>query len=116
MVLLASGTATLQTALLGKPMVVAYRLAGLTFAITRIFDLVKVPFVSLPNLLTEEPLVPEFIQQDATPENLAESVSDLLSDPEKRAMIAGEFQSLRTALACDADQRAASAVIEIASR
>lgn len=115
-VLLASGTATLQTALLGKPMVVAYRLAGLTFAIARLFDLVKVPYVSLPNLLTEEPLVPEFIQQDATPAALAEAVGTLLDDPERRAKISGEFKSLRSALACNADQRAAAAVIEAAGR
>lgn len=115
-VLLASGTATLQTALLGRPMVVAYRLARVTYAIARVFDLVKVPFVSLPNLLTDEPLVPEFIQQDATPENVAGAVSELLSDPERRAVIASEFQSLRTKLARGADVRAASAVIETAAR
>lgn len=115
-VLLASGTATLQTALLGKPMVVAYRLAGLTYAIAKAFDLVKVPFVSLPNLLTDEPLVPEFIQGDATPANLAAAVAELLDDTVRRAQIASEFQSLRSTLACDADARAAAAVLETAGR
>ncbi len=114
-VLLASGTATLQTALLGKPMVVAYRLARLTHAIARIFDLVKVPYVSLPNLLTDEPLVPEFIQGDATPERLADAVDELLGDEARRAAIAAEFALLRTGLARDADRRAAVAVSQLAA-
>ena len=115
-VLLASGTATLQTALHGKPMVVAYRLARLTYAIAMAFDLVKVPYVSLPNLLTDEPLVPEFIQSDATPEKLSSAVLDLLGDAERRGMIAEEFRSLRATLARDADRQSAAAVIETAGR
>jgi lipid-A-disaccharide synthase len=115
-VLLASGTATLQTALLGKSMVVAYRFGTLTYAIAKAFNLVKVQYGSLPNLLTDEPLVPEFLQGEATPDNLAGAVSDLLGDPDRRARIASEFQSLRSMLACGADQRAAAAVIKMASR
>ncbi|MDH3442099.1 MAG: lipid-A-disaccharide synthase [Gammaproteobacteria bacterium] len=115
-VLLASGTATLQTALLGKPMVAAYRVARLTYAIVMAFDLVKVPYVSLPNLLTDEPLVPEFIQGEATPDNLARAVLSLLDDPDRRAMITDEFQSLRAALARRADRQSAAAVIEMAGR
>lgn len=113
-VLLASGTATLQTALLGKPMVVAYRLARMTYAIAMAFDLVKVPYVSLPNLLTDEILVPEFIQADATAENLGGAVLDLLDDADRRGMIAAEFRSLRVTLARGADRQAAAAVIETA--
>jgi lipid-A-disaccharide synthase len=112
-VLLASGTATLQTALLGKPMVVAYRLAALTYAIARILDLVKVPFVSLPNLLTEEPLVPEFIQDAATPERLADALDTLIVDDVRRAEIAAEFSSLREKLARNADRRSAEAVVSL---
>lgn len=112
-VLLASGTATLQTALLGKPMVVAYRLAALTYAIAKLLDLVKVPYVSLPNLLTEDPLVPEFIQQDAKPASLADALDALLADESRRAAIATEFATLRSALARDADRRAADAVIRM---
>lgn len=115
-VMLASGTATLQTALLGKPMVVAYRLAGLTYAIVQAFKLVKVPYVSLPNLLMEEPLVPEFIQGEATAKNLSQAVVDLLEHPERCAAIRAAFDSLRSDLARDADARAAAAVIETACR
>ena len=115
-VMLASGTAALQTALLGKPMVVAYRLAGLTYAIVQAFNLVKVPYVSLPNLLTAEPLVPELIQGEATAANLSQAVIELLENPERCADIRVAFDSLRSDLACDADARAAAAVIETACR
>ena len=110
-VLLASGTASLQAALLGKPMVAAYRVAGLTYAIVNGLNLVKVPHVTLPNLLTDTPLVPEFIQDAARPEALAGAVSDLLSNPDRRAEIAAQFRVLRTTLARGADERAAEAVM-----
>jgi len=112
--LLASGTATLQTALLGKPMVVAYRLAALTYAIATTFNLVKVPYVALPNLLTEEPLVPEFIQGAATPDNLAAALDALIADDARRAHIEAEFSVLRSKLARNADRRAAEAVMSLA--
>ena len=115
-VLLASGTATLQTALLERPMVVAYRLAALTFAIARVFDLVKVSHVSLPNLLTDTPLVPEFIQDKATPSNLAGAVAALIDDDARRTAIVAEFARLRTTLARNADRRAADAVLDLAGR
>ena len=113
-VLLASGTAVLESALLGKPTVAAYRVAGLTYAIVKAFGLVKVAHVTLPNLLTEEPLVPEFIQGDATPEAIAAAVESLLDDPPRRAVIADRFAKLRRELALDADRRAADAVIRVA--
>jgi lipid-A-disaccharide synthase len=115
-VLLASGTATLQAALLGKPMVAAYRVAGLTYAIVKRLNLIKVAHFALPNLLTEEPLVPEFIQSEARPELLADAVSALLSDPRRRAEIAERFRSLRTTLARGADELAAEAVLDVAER
>ena len=114
-VLLASGTAALESALLGKPTVAAYRLAAMTFAILKMFRLVKLQYVTLPNLLTETPLVPEFIQDDATPDALADAVGSLLDDPQRCAGIRRRFATLRTELALNADQRAADAVINIAS-
>jgi len=114
-VLLASGTATLQTALLGRPMVAAYRLAALTFAIARGLRLVKVPYFSLPNLLTDEPLVPEFLQHAASPKALAAAVAGLLDDASRRERIAEAFSTLRDRLARDADQRAAEAVLAVAA-
>ena len=114
-VLLASGTAALESALLGKPTVAAYRVAALSFAILKMFRLVKLQYVTLPNLLTETPLVPEFIQDDATPDALADAVGSLLDDPQRCAGIRRRFATLRTELALNADQRAADAVIDIAS-
>jgi lipid-A-disaccharide synthase len=66
-------------------------------------------------LLTPEPLVPEFLQGAATPEALANAVSALMDDPGRRAAIADEFAKLRARLAQGADQRAAEAVLELAS-
>lgn len=113
-VLLASGTATLQTALLGKPMVAAYRFAASTYAIAYIFRLVKVAYFSLPNLLTDKPLVPEFLQNAATPLALAGALDELLSDADRRAEIRQKFVQLRLDLARDADEKSAQAVIEVA--
>ena len=113
-VLLASGTAALEAALLQRPIVAAYRLAPLTYLLAKTLRLVKVPYFTLPNLLTPEPLVPEFLQGAATAGALSASVLGLLDDPARRAMIAGEFARLRDQLAQGADRLAASAVLELA--
>jgi lipid-A-disaccharide synthase len=115
-VLLASGTATLQTALLGKPMVVAYKVAPLTYFIARTFRLFKTPYFALPNLLTPEPLVAELMQGNATPEKLAAAVSSLLSDSDARQKISAAFANLRKELSRDADRLAAQAVLALATR
>ena len=107
-VLLASGTASLQTALLGRPMV------ALTYVIMKAFRLVKVPYFSLPNLLTPQPLVPEFLQGAANPPALAAAISGLLRDPSRCSRIVAEFQALREKLSRQADRRAAAAVLEVA--
>ena len=115
-VLLASGTAALEAALLGRPIVAAYRLAPLTYALARSLKLVKVRHFTLPNLLTGEPMVPEFLQGRANPEALSESLDALLGAPERRAEIVREFAKLRDRLARGADHLAAQAVLELARR
>jgi lipid-A-disaccharide synthase len=112
-VLLASGTAALESALLGKPMVAAYKIAAVSARIVQIFKLIKAPYYTLPNLLTDKPLVPELIQWAATPQAVAAEVFALLNDEQRRADISSQFAKLRTELALDADQRAADAVIDL---
>jgi len=75
--MIASGTATLEAMLLGKPMVIGYRMAGLSWFI--LSRLVTSPFVGLPNILAGETVAPELLQQELTPAQLADAVSDLLS-------------------------------------
>jgi lipid-A-disaccharide synthase len=113
-VLLASGTAALESALLGKPTVAAYRVAPMTYAIVKGLRLVNLTHYTLPNLLTDTSLVPEFIQQGAKPSAIAAAVAEMLDDPERRRFISGEFARLRTELALGADQRAAESVFELA--
>lgn len=113
-VLLASGTAALESALLGKPTIAAYRLAPMTYAIAKGLRLVKLQHYTLPNLLTETPLVPEFIQHDAKPAAIAAAVTSMLDDPERRRFISSEFAKLRSELALGADQRAAESVFGLA--
>ena len=113
-VLLASGTASLQAAMLGKPMVAAYRFGKMTYQIAKTLNLVDVPYFSLPNLMTAEAQVPEFLQHEASPEALSAAVSQLLGDDERRAGIVRVFRALRSELARGADERAARAVLEVA--
>jgi lipid-A-disaccharide synthase len=112
-VVLASGTAALESALLQKPTVAAYRVAAVTAAIIRALDLIKVGKVTLPNLLTEKALVPELIQQDATAAAIAGEVARLLDDPARRASIGARFAKLRAELAIGSNQRAADAVLAL---
>jgi lipid-A-disaccharide synthase len=115
-VLIASGTAVLEAALLGTPAVAAYRVAPVTAWLVRTFKLIDLEHFTIPNLLTDEPMIPEFIQEAATPEALAEAVGELLDDDARRAVIQEAFAKLHAELAVDADRRAAEAVIDIALR
>jgi len=114
-VLLASGTAALESALLAKPTVAAYRIGKLTYAIVRRTGLKNMTHFTLPNILTETPLIPEFIQDDVESAAIAKAVIDLLDRPDRRQIIADRFARLRIELAQDSDQRAADAVIELAT-
>jgi lipid-A-disaccharide synthase len=112
-VLLASGTAALESALLRKPTIAAYKIAEISARIVQLFRLIKAPYFTLPNLLTKKPLVPELIQWAVTPQAVAAEVFAMLNDDDRRAAISREFAKLRTELALDADQRAAEAVIDL---
>jgi lipid-A-disaccharide synthase len=112
-VLLASGTAALEAMLCKRPMVVAYRLAPLSHAIVRAFGLLKVEHVSLPNVLAGEPLVPELLQDDCTPERLAAALLPLLRDHAAADALLPRFRELHLRLRQDASARAAEAVAEL---
>lgn len=105
-VMLASGTATLECLLLGRPMVVAYRGAWLTELLLLKLGMLKTPYVSLPNLLADEPVVPELLQHDCAPERLADEVQALLGEAARRRQLQ-QFDRVRARLRCGAAQRAA---------
>ncbi|QSL93193.1 lipid-A-disaccharide synthase [Ectopseudomonas toyotomiensis] len=110
-VLIASGTATLEALLYKRPMVVAYRVAPLTYRILK--RLVKSPYISLPNLLAERLLVPELIQDAATPEALAQAVAPLIDGGQVQTE---GFDVIHRALRRDASVSAADAVLKLAGR
>ena len=113
-VLLASGTAALESALLGKPTVAAYAIAPLGAMIARIIGL-KNKYFTIPNLILDEELIPEFIQEEVKANSLAQAVWELLEHPERRAEISRRFATLRENLALGADDRAAEAIIDLAT-
>ncbi|MGE8362493.1 lipid-A-disaccharide synthase [Pseudomonas sp.] len=110
-VLIASGTATLEALLYKRPMVVAYKVAPLTYKILR--RLVKSPYISLPNLLAQRLLVPELIQDAATPETLAQVLAPLLEGGEVQTE---GFDVIHRALRRDASMQAADAVLALVER
>lgn len=107
-VVLASGTATLEAMLLKKPMVVAYSLHWLTWLIVRF--MVKTPYVSLPNLLANEKLVPELLQGEFTPEAVAKETLRWLQDDIYRESRLRQFNALHESLRQNADVKSAEAV------
>lgn len=113
--LVASGTATLETMLRGCPMVVAYRVAPGTAFLARTLGLVKVPFLSQPNLLAGEQLVPEILQEAATPAALAEALDAALDDPGREAL-KHRFRQMHLQLRQGGATRAAAAVLDLVDR
>ncbi|MCE1114130.1 MULTISPECIES: lipid-A-disaccharide synthase [Pseudomonas] len=107
-VLIASGTATLEAMLYKRPMVVAYRLAPLTYWILK--RMVKSPYVSLPNLLAQRLLVPELLQDAATSEALAQTLAPLVKDGSQQTE---SFDQIHRTLRRDASNQAADAVLAL---
>lgn len=110
-VLTASGTATLETMLFKRPMVVAYRVAELTYQLAK--RLVQVRYVSLPNLLADAPLVPEFLQHQVIPEVLGRAILHWLQHPEQVAEVTQRFTQLHQQLRQNASVQAAAAIIAV---
>ena len=114
-VLLASGTAALETMLCKRPMVVGHRIAPSTYRIVKALGLLKSAHVSLPNVLAGEALVPELLQHECTASNLAAALRTVLA-PAWSAQALPRFQAIHRQLRRDADARAAEAVLELARR
>jgi lipid-A-disaccharide synthase len=110
-ILIASGTATLEACLLQKPMVVAYKMAGLTYSIYS--RMIKSRWISLPNVLAQEEMVPEVLQDRVTPEVLGPLLLRALEDQAYRNRVEKTFAAIGTELRCNASERAADAVLEL---
>lgn len=110
-VLVASGTATLETALYRKPMVIAYKLAWLSHRIMR--NRGYLPWIGLPNILAGESLVPEFIQDAATPEALGAALLAQLDDDAGRERLAARFERMHHELRRGCAQQAARVLTEL---
>lgn len=113
-VLVASGTATLEAALLKRPMVIAYRLANLSYRIMK--RLAYLPYVGLPNILAREFLVPEFIQDAVTPIALADAIEKWLLDRDACEKVADRFESMHRELKQGHAERAAQAILPLLGR
>lgn len=113
-VLLTSGTAALEAMLCHRPMVVAYRMAPTTHWLAQ--RLVKTEWISLPNLIAQEALVPELIQRDANPEAIAARLATWLEDSEARRAMEARFAAMHAGLQRGASERAAETVTALAER
>jgi lipid-A-disaccharide synthase len=110
-ILLASGTATLEAMLYKKPMVVGYRFKPLSYWIFKTFFKFNIKYFSLPNLLADAPLVPEFLQDDCNPDALADALLPYLRSD--NAGLKAKFMAIHTSIRLDASQQAALAVKEL---
>ncbi|MBI5599419.1 MAG: lipid-A-disaccharide synthase [Deltaproteobacteria bacterium] len=95
-----SGTATLETALIGTPMVIAYILSPISYFLARM--LVGVKFIGLPNIVAGRSVVPELIQKDATAENIARELLDILKNPSRRKAILQGYEEIKRGLSAGA--------------
>jgi lipid-A-disaccharide synthase len=111
-VVCASGTATLEAMLVNRPMVVCYRVAGMTYKLATWFKLVKSRFCSLPNILSAEALVPELLQDEVTGLRIAEEVVRWLDQPELCSDLKNRFDLLHQRLRIDAAASAARVVLQ----
>lgn len=110
LLLVTSGTATLQAALIGTPMVVVYRASPLTYQIAK--WLVKIPYISLVNILAGKEIVPELLQHRMTSDRIAQAALEILRDPARQEGMKQAFQTIRTSLGTPgASKRAAQFIL-----
>jgi lipid-A-disaccharide synthase len=106
--IVASGTATLETALIGTPQVIVYRMSPVSYAIAK--SLVKLPHAGLPNIVAEREVVPELIQGEATPQKMADEVLSMLEGKKREAILEGYDEIKRNLGRGGATDRVAKAV------
>lgn len=112
-VMIASGTTTLEAMLLGKPMVIGYRMAWLSFQIMK--ALAKIKHVGLPNLLAGKTIVPELLQNDLSAQGVADVALEAFSNPDKTELLTEEFHRLSQQLRQNANLKAADAILKLIS-
>ena len=113
--LVASGTATVETAILGVPMILVYRASAITFWVGK--RVIKVPFLGLVNLVAGEQVIPELIQKDLTPERLAREALGILEGGQKRENMIGKLGMVKERLGRGgASERTAKIAIEMLNR
>jgi lipid-A-disaccharide synthase len=111
LVLVASGTATLQTALMGKPMIIIYKVSPLTYLVGRI--MIRVSWIGLANIVAGRQVVPELIQHDANPRRIAAEACDILSNPGRMSAMREGLSGIRLALGQPGgSQRVAEIIVE----
>ncbi|RTL54919.1 MAG: lipid-A-disaccharide synthase [Rhodocyclaceae bacterium] len=109
-VLVASGTATLEAALLKRPMVIAYKMSPWSWK--KMNRMRYQPWVGLPNVLAGRFVVPELLQDDATPENLAQALGNIIGDSQYEARVDACFRNIHELLRQDTAQKATAAILE----
>ena len=110
-VVLASGTATLEAMLLRRPMLVCYKLGGLTYAIAS--RILKIPHIALPNLLAGKELVPEFIQHAVSVVRVRDEIVSFMAGQTDHGILLGEFDRIHRSIRLDASSRAAEAILKL---
>ncbi len=115
-VLVASGTASLEAALCKRPMIVVYRLGALSAWVVRRLNLVKSKFFSQPNLLADRRVVGEYFQEQIVPESIGAELLMWLDDPGRRALLEQKFLGIHLDLKRDASARAAQAIMGLLHR
>jgi lipid-A-disaccharide synthase len=108
-VIVASGTATLEAALLKRPMLITYRMPTISWHILKRMN--YLPYVGLPNVLAGKFLVPELLQKEATPEKLADAVTHMLNDPTRIKEIKQEFTEIHQSLKQNTAKKASEVVL-----
>jgi lipid-A-disaccharide synthase len=109
-VLCASGTATLETMLVNRPLVMAYRIAPSTFWLLKNLKIIRPQLFSLPNILAGSALIPELVQEEASSARMAAELRHWLDNPDQCAALRRRFDELHARLRCGASERAAAAV------